>query len=68
MGHIMSMVEFVKLLVDRDERLSAAVLVMKLYDNSAVKALIDSASASSSVRIRFVELPQPEPRKASGST
>lgn len=68
-GHFMSPVEAAKLLVDRDEGLSVAVLVMKLIDNSALKAIMDSVSASSStIRIRFIELPEPESRNASGST
>lgn len=66
-GHLMSTVEFARLLVNRDEGLSVAVLVMKLSDNCALRAIIDSASASSStVRIRFIELPEPELRNASG--
>ncbi|KAK4794336.1 hypothetical protein SAY86_012330 [Trapa natans] len=68
-GHLVSTVELVKHLIDRDEGLSAAILVMTLTDNSAVKTTIDSISSSSfAVRIRFIELPEPEQMSASGTT
>ncbi|KAK4796355.1 hypothetical protein SAY86_028681 [Trapa natans] len=67
MGHAISMVEVVKLLVDREETLSATVLVTKLDHSSTAKALVDYVSTSYfSSRIRFVELPPLQPGNASG--
>ena len=60
MGHLLSAVEFCKLLVGRDDRFSITVLIMKLpVDNSAVTNYInsDSFSDSFSGSIRLVHLP-----------
>ncbi|XP_057982310.1 anthocyanidin 3-O-glucosyltransferase 2-like [Malania oleifera] len=67
-GHLVSTVELANLLVDRDDRLSVTVLLMKLpsdpnsttYINSLAAAPDSSSSSAEAVtgRIRFVILPQ----------
>ena len=59
-GHIVSMLEFAKLLVHRDDRFFVTVLIMKLplLEDSAVNTYIRSLSASVSESIRFIHLPQ----------
>ncbi|XP_030456231.2 anthocyanidin 3-O-glucosyltransferase 2-like [Syzygium oleosum] len=59
MGHLISMVEMAKLLVDRDPCLSATVLVMKLPIDSEVDLYTKSLATSvAATRIRFVHLPR----------
>ena len=55
-GHLVSTVEFAKLLVAQDHRLSISVLIIKLsgYDSSAY---LPSLASSISERIKFIELP-----------
>ena len=58
-GHLVSAVEFAKLLVGRDDRFSVTLLIMKLpLEDSAVTNYIHSVSASVSGSIRFVHLPE----------
>ncbi|KAL5581594.1 hypothetical protein UlMin_014036 [Ulmus minor] len=59
MGHLVSMVEIAKLLVDRDDRLFITVLILNLPIETKVSGYIKSLEASSSIseRIRFVDLP-----------
>ena len=60
-GHLVSTVEFAKLLVGRDDRFSVTLLIMKLpMEHSAVTNYIHSVSASLSGSIRFVHLPEPD--------
>ncbi|KAL6347116.1 hypothetical protein AAG906_012697 [Vitis piasezkii] len=60
-GHLVSAVEFAKLLVGRDDRFSVTLLIMKLpLEDSAVTNYIHSVSASVSGSIRFVHLPEPD--------
>ncbi|KAJ9705928.1 hypothetical protein PVL29_003847 [Vitis rotundifolia] len=60
-GHLVSTVEFAKLLVGRDDRFSVTLLIMKLpIEHSAVTNYIHSVSASLSGSIRFVHLPEPD--------
>ncbi|KAK3444615.1 hypothetical protein EUGRSUZ_A00945 [Eucalyptus grandis] len=59
MGHLVSMVEMAKLLVDRDPRLSITVLIMKLPIDSEVDSYTSSlATSMDATRIRFVHLPR----------
>lgn len=68
-GLLVSTVEVAKLLVDMDDGLSVAVLVMMLTWNPALKAIIDSVSASSSIaHTLFIQQPEPELRSPAGST
>ncbi|KAL3753175.1 hypothetical protein ACJRO7_000558 [Eucalyptus globulus] len=57
-GHLVSMVEMAKLLVDRDGRLFITVLIMKFPFNSEIDSHIESLTASVPARIRFVLLPR----------
>ncbi|KAK3444626.1 hypothetical protein EUGRSUZ_A00932 [Eucalyptus grandis] len=57
-GHLVSMVEMAKLLVDRDERLSITVLIMKFPFESEIDSYIESLTASVAAHIRFVLLPR----------
>ncbi|XP_010045017.2 anthocyanidin 3-O-glucosyltransferase 2 [Eucalyptus grandis] len=57
-GHLVSMVEMAKLLVDRDPRLSITILIMKLPIDSEVDSYTSSFAASmAAARIRFIHLP-----------
>lgn len=58
-GHLVSMVEFAKLLVARDPHhcLSVTVLIMKLPFDAKIGAYTASLSASSSDRINYIDLP-----------
>ncbi|XP_002265067.1 anthocyanidin 3-O-glucosyltransferase 6 [Vitis vinifera] len=68
-GHIVSTVEFAKLLVGRDDRFSATLLIMKLpFEDSAATNYIHSVSASVSGSIRFVHLPELDSDSSSSST
>ncbi|KAJ9558552.1 hypothetical protein OSB04_013166 [Centaurea solstitialis] len=64
LGHIMSTVEVAKLLVDRDQRLSVTVLVIKplsgFVSGSEITNYVESLTNNATERIRFVELPQDE--------
>lgn len=55
-GHLVSTVEIAKLLIDRDDRLSITVLIMKLSFDSTINAYTDSLAATG--RIRYVHLPR----------
>ncbi|KAF8041721.1 hypothetical protein BT93_A0353 [Corymbia citriodora subsp. variegata] len=57
-GHLVSMVEMAKLLIDRDDRLSITVLIMKFPFDSEIDSHIESLTASIAARIRFVLLPR----------
>ncbi|KAK9285343.1 hypothetical protein L1049_024534 [Liquidambar formosana] len=59
-GHLVSTVEIAKLLIDRDDRLSITVLLMKLpFHDSMLNTYTQSLAASiPTERIRFVNLPQ----------
>lgn len=62
-GHLVSAVETAKILIDRDERLSITVLVMKIPSDANLNAYtrsVSSNSSSSSDRLRFVDLPYDE--------
>ncbi|XP_002265264.1 anthocyanidin 3-O-glucosyltransferase 2-like [Vitis vinifera] len=68
-GHIVSTVEFAKLLVGRDDRFSVTLLIMKLpLEDSAATNYIHSVSASVSGSIRFVHLPELDSDSSSSST
>ncbi|KAK3437181.1 hypothetical protein EUGRSUZ_C01648 [Eucalyptus grandis] len=59
MGHLVSMVEMAKLLVDRDPRLSITVVIMKLlFDSDADSYTTSLATTWAAARIRFVHLPR----------
>ncbi|KAA8526164.1 hypothetical protein F0562_007736 [Nyssa sinensis] len=59
-GHLLSTVEMAKLLINRDERLSITVLIMKLpNDSTPTSSASASAYGSDTSRIRFVHLPTP---------
>ncbi|KAJ9558548.1 hypothetical protein OSB04_013162 [Centaurea solstitialis] len=60
LGHIMSTVEVAKLLVNRDQRLSLTILVIKPLLGSEIARYVESLTNSPTERIRFVELPQGE--------
>ena len=65
-GHLVSFVEFAKLLVGRDDRISVTLLIMKPpMEHSALTNYIHSVSASDS--IRFLHLPEPDPSSSSSS-
>ena len=53
-GHLLSTIEFVKLLLERDDRFSVTVLVMRLAAASTVNFPFET-------NIRFIELPEVEP-------
>ena len=58
-GHLVSAVEFAKLLVDRDDRFSVTLLIMKLPAELPVLTdYVQSLSTSIFGRIRIVHLPQ----------
>ncbi|KAL6990254.1 hydroquinone glucosyltransferase, partial [Sarracenia purpurea var. burkii] len=57
-GHLLSTVEIAKLLVDRDDRLSITILVMRIpFDN---KTSSHTLSERQQQRLKFVNLPQDE--------
>nr|WEA84863.1 UDP-glycosyltranserase [Gynostemma pentaphyllum] len=59
MGHLGSTVEMAKLLVDRDDRLSVTVLVIKLPLDTKTSDQIESLSSSLAHKsIRFITLPE----------
>nr|AHX74090.1 glucosyltransferase [Eucommia ulmoides] len=61
MGHLVSAVEMAKLLVDRDQRLSITLLIMKApFKTKANYSPAQSLSTAAASRIRFVDLPGDE--------
>ncbi|TXG74353.1 hypothetical protein EZV62_002932 [Acer yangbiense] len=60
-GHLVSTLEFAKLLIDRDDRISITVLVMKLPTTPHVDACTKSIAAASQSRIKLIDLPQVDP-------
>ncbi|KAI3504127.1 hypothetical protein L1887_32672 [Cichorium endivia] len=63
-GHIRSTIDLAKLLVNRDQRLSIAVLVINppsgSRSGSAITTYIESLTKKAIERIHFIELPQDE--------
>lgn len=65
-GHLVSMVEVARLLVDRDDRLSVTVLIIKLPSDNTVATYTQSLTSSNlSSRIKFIDLPDYQPDKES---
>ncbi|GAB2227267.1 hypothetical protein Drorol1_Dr00009082 [Drosera rotundifolia] len=63
MGHLTPMVELARRLIDRDDRISISVLIMKVPFNqidSYVQALQAEASAHEHSRIDIIQLPDPD--------
>ncbi|KAF8041587.1 hypothetical protein BT93_A0243 [Corymbia citriodora subsp. variegata] len=60
-GHLVSMLQMAKLLVNHNDRLSVTVLVMRSPFNSNVESRVESFAASIAGRIRFVLLPRQNP-------
>ncbi|KAJ0594811.1 putative UDP-glucuronosyl/UDP-glucosyltransferase, UDP-glycosyltransferase family [Helianthus annuus] len=63
LGHIMSTIEIAKLFVNRDQRFSITVLVIKPPSSgsgSTITTYIESLAKNNTDRISFVELPQQE--------
>lgn len=62
MGHLVSTVEFAKLLINQDQRLSITVFVLKSPGSTSVDAYTDSLTASPNFpeRLHFVHLPTDE--------
>lgn len=57
-GHLASMMELAKLLVDRDDRVSITVIIIRLALDSKISRYTESLTASSkSTRIQFIDLP-----------
>ena len=57
-GHLASMMELAKLLVDRDDRVSITVIIIRLALDSRISRYTESLTASSkSTRIQFIDLP-----------
>ncbi|KAH8506962.1 hypothetical protein H0E87_013687 [Populus deltoides] len=57
-GHLASMMELAKLLVDRDDRVSITVIIIRLALDSKISRYAESLTASSkSTRIQFIDLP-----------
>ncbi|KAL3753167.1 hypothetical protein ACJRO7_000552 [Eucalyptus globulus] len=61
LGHLVSMLEMAKLLIDRDNRLSVMVLVMKSPLDSEIESRVESFAALVASRIRFIFLPRQNP-------
>ncbi|KAK9068163.1 hypothetical protein SSX86_012274 [Deinandra increscens subsp. villosa] len=62
-GHMMSTIEIAKLLVNRDQRLSITVLVIRppsANSGSAITAYIESLNINTLYHISFIQLPQDE--------
>ncbi|KAI9196617.1 hypothetical protein LWI28_025448 [Acer negundo] len=58
-SHLAPTLEFAKHLIDREDRISITVLVMKLsFGNQLTESLRTSTAASHSTSIRFIDLPQ----------
>ncbi|XP_022759086.1 anthocyanidin 3-O-glucosyltransferase 2-like [Durio zibethinus] len=62
-GHLVSAVEVTKLLVNLNSNLSITVLVIKSSYDAALNAYVDSLTANITTRIKFINLPLPEPDK-----
>ncbi|KAK4437408.1 putative UDP-glucose flavonoid 3-O-glucosyltransferase 3 [Sesamum alatum] len=58
LSHLVSTVETAKLLLERDDRLSITVLIMKLPNDSAVDKYTQNISSNS--RLRFINVPTQE--------
>ncbi|KAL3633838.1 hypothetical protein CASFOL_022600 [Castilleja foliolosa] len=60
-GHLSATLEMAKLLVDRDQRLSVTVLVIKpFYDPKGTAHSYSDHISETSPRIRFIDIPQVE--------
>ncbi|KAL8196053.1 hypothetical protein R6Q57_025053 [Mikania cordata] len=60
-GHLISSVEMAKALVNRDQRLSATVLLISpFHPILALSAYIESLAKNPIERIRFIEVPRPQ--------
>nr|XP_027066150.1 UDP-glycosyltransferase 71K1-like [Coffea arabica] len=55
-GHMVSMIEFAKRLLERDERISITVLVIRLPTPSKLESYVEELAAANS-NIRFIDLP-----------
>ncbi|GFP90884.1 putative UDP-glucose flavonoid 3-o-glucosyltransferase 3 [Phtheirospermum japonicum] len=64
LSHLISTVEAAKLLLDRDDRLSITVLIMKLHSDQTVdkytQNIISSSNPNTMSHLRFVNLPRPD--------
>ncbi|OIW02447.1 hypothetical protein TanjilG_05040 [Lupinus angustifolius] len=58
MGHLVSTVEFAKLLINRDHRISVTILVMKTPYDTVTSSYTNSLSSSQ--RLHVITLPQPQ--------
>ncbi|XP_059284655.1 anthocyanidin 3-O-glucosyltransferase 2-like [Lycium ferocissimum] len=67
MGHLVSTVEMVKQLVDREDQLSITVLIMTLPRETKIPSYTKSLSSHYTSRIRLLELTQPETSVNMGS-
>ncbi|XVF20972.1 hypothetical protein REPUB_Repub12eG0050200 [Reevesia pubescens] len=63
MGHLVSTVEMAILLVDLNPNLFITVLIMKPPYEGKITAYVDSLTANTTTRIKFINLPQPESDK-----
>ncbi|KAF8041589.1 hypothetical protein BT93_A0245 [Corymbia citriodora subsp. variegata] len=61
LGHLASMVEMARRLVDRNNRLSVTVLIMKFPFDSKIDSAVESFTISVVTRIRFILLRQLNP-------
>ncbi|KAK8491283.1 hypothetical protein V6N13_127938 [Hibiscus sabdariffa] len=61
MGHLVSVVQLAKLLVDLSSNLSITFLTVKPVHDAKVSAYVDSLTAATSSRIKFINLPQSIP-------
>lgn len=59
-GHLVSTVELAKLLIERDQRLSITILIMKLPFDTKINTYTQSVSSDPTRGIKFVNLPQDE--------
>jgi len=64
-GHIVSAVKNTKLLVERDNRISTSVLVIKpILDSMTINYLDSLVVSTSPKRIRLIDLPINEPQSS----
>ncbi|XVF20968.1 hypothetical protein REPUB_Repub12eG0049800 [Reevesia pubescens] len=63
MGHLVSTVEMANLLVDLNPNLFITVLIIKPPYEGKITAYVDSLTAKTTTRIKFINLPQPESDK-----
>ncbi|KAL4366802.1 hypothetical protein GQ457_05G005250 [Hibiscus cannabinus] len=61
MGHLVSAVQLAKLLVDLSSNLSITFLTVKPLHDAKVSAYVDSLTAATTSRIKFINLPQSIP-------